>query len=609
MVNKINLLYFTLTICVLITNIYSQGTCSNNNNQYKCQTNKDTFDEAWGIENVFQTPFRNHHNWQPAFQDMHKIVGYVQQKYTTNKNECTVTVNYRLNTLTLPLYSDVLFKFGDHISSNNVFVVNEKISSKYKENGLPVSVSIVNYLHQVEASLEFDPIYFKWDNIEVTSLNGKYGAIVELFGWPYEDIQKECEFLGENRYLGVQILPPVETILDFNSTVNGVLNPWHYAYQPVSYKLNSRMGTHKQLRAMINKCREHGVRVYSETIINHMTTFGTDSYPRHQKDDSGCTNYGRINSTGGSPWYTGGNMNENNEMTNKITGLEFPAVPYDSRDFHCDSNTEFKKWNKRRVDLNTEREYVQQRIADHLTELISIGISGFSFDEVNLIPKNDVVNILNKLKVNLGNTLPDDFLVHLNVLLGGDANIFLCGNEKTSYGYPFYNSLSGWSDQEKQSIKIWRSDYPKEYPKCNIKIGDKYQSLLSIDVHLEQFENTNRGIEEKLVYVLNKNKEAHQSAIKTMFSQSQKEEVRKNDFVLILSSYHFNGNTKRADIGIPDGYSDCNMTSDPKCDKSASLSKVTAFDSGSKGYDQTGYTRVHRDSEIIASMKAWLESK
>jgi alpha-amylase len=50
----------------------------------------------------------------------------------------------------------------------------------------------------------------------------------------------------------------------------GELNPWYWIYQPVSYKLSSRMGTRKQLREMILTCRRNGVRVYADAVINHM---------------------------------------------------------------------------------------------------------------------------------------------------------------------------------------------------------------------------------------------------------------------------------------------------------------------------------------------------
>lgn len=49
-------------------------------------------------------------------------------------------------------------------------------------------------------------------------------------------------------------------------------NPWFFMYQPVSYRLQGRMGTRDQLRSMIHTCRKMGVRVYADAVINHMVS-------------------------------------------------------------------------------------------------------------------------------------------------------------------------------------------------------------------------------------------------------------------------------------------------------------------------------------------------
>jgi len=44
-------------------------------------------------------------------------------------------------------------------------------------------------------------------------------------------------------------------------------------------------------------------------------------------------------------------------------------------------------WLTGLVDLNTERENVQERIADYLTDLIGIGLSGFRVDAAKVWKK------------------------------------------------------------------------------------------------------------------------------------------------------------------------------------------------------------------------------
>ena len=67
--------------------------------------------------------------------------------------------------------------------------------------------------------------------------------------------------------------------------------------------------------------------------------------------------------------------------------------------------------NELQVDLNTEMPYVQQRIADYITDLLGIGFSGIRLDAAKHIQPDDLVAIFSKLKANLGGTLPADFIV------------------------------------------------------------------------------------------------------------------------------------------------------------------------------------------------------
>lgn len=50
--------------------------------------------------------------------------------------------------------------------------------------------------------------------------------------------------------------------------------PWFERYQPVSYnKFDSRSGTEMQLRNMIRRCNNVGVRIYVDAVINQMSEF------------------------------------------------------------------------------------------------------------------------------------------------------------------------------------------------------------------------------------------------------------------------------------------------------------------------------------------------
>ena len=49
---------------------------------------------------------------------------------------------------------------------------------------------------------------------------------------------------------------------------------WWTRYQPVSYKLESRSGNRDQFISMVQRCRNAGLMVVADMVINHMTGHG-----------------------------------------------------------------------------------------------------------------------------------------------------------------------------------------------------------------------------------------------------------------------------------------------------------------------------------------------
>jgi alpha-amylase len=214
--------------------------------------------------------------------------------------------------------------------------------------------------------------------------------------------------------MGLKVYSPNEQLISFNYIEDGgMLNPWWYMNQVVSYKFSSRAGNKTQLKQLINTCRSLNLRIYADININSMTGQGIDRYDDHINYNEGtnsCDHWGSRESTGGSPFWTVGFRYENNPYTGLEPGLEYPAVPYFPSDFHCDytinnyfdANDLNGGWVSGLADLNTEKEFVQQRIVDFYIELLSIGFSGFSLQNAKHIYPSTHATLFRKLKIGLG---------------------------------------------------------------------------------------------------------------------------------------------------------------------------------------------------------------
>ena len=76
-------------------------------------------------------------------------------------------------------------------------------------------------------------------------------------------------------------------------------------------------------------------------------------------------------------------------------------LQWDPTDFHCERALSSwtdpldlnAGWLDGLVDLNTEKPYVQQRIADYLTSLLSVGFSGMRMDAAKHMQPDDLTAI------------------------------------------------------------------------------------------------------------------------------------------------------------------------------------------------------------------------
>ncbi|AQP45531.1 alpha-amylase [Tessaracoccus flavus] len=189
---------------------------------------------------------------------------------------------------------------------------------------------------------------------------------VQLFQWNWPSVGRECtEVLGPNQFAFVLLSPAQEHIVG---------EQWWTSYQPVSYQLESKLGTRDEFEEMVSTCHEAGVKVIADAVINHMA--GID----------------------------GGTGVAGTEFTH----YEYPGL-YGPDDFHtCDTpggdivnyvdQQEVQECELSNLaDLRTGEPEVQSTIVSYLDDLTSLGVDGFRIDAAKHMHHRDVQEIVDQL--------------------------------------------------------------------------------------------------------------------------------------------------------------------------------------------------------------------
>ncbi|WP_421734181.1 alpha-amylase [Cellulomonas sp.] len=188
---------------------------------------------------------------------------------------------------------------------------------------------------------------------------------VEMFQWTWDAVAAECtDHLGPDGYGWVLTSPPQEHIVG---------EAWWTAYQPVSYRVESRLGTREQYAAMVETCHDAGVDVWADAVVNHMT--GQDAP--------------------GTGW-----------AGSSYAHYEYPGLYADADFHHCGltPNDDIALYTDAAqvqtcelvnlADLATETDHVRATITAYLEDLLSLGVDGFRVDAAKHMPSEDIAAIV-----------------------------------------------------------------------------------------------------------------------------------------------------------------------------------------------------------------------
>lgn len=299
---------------------------------------------------------------------------------------------------------------------------------------------------------------------------------VIAFQQTWNTIAKECEDTYGPEGVGyVEVSPPQESIQGTS---------WWTSYQPVSYKLDSKLGTEAEFKSMIARCNAVGVDIIADVVVNQTT--GSDVADGEQTGTNGTKYNG---STGSYPGFATKTYPEG------ITASDFHDCKKNISDYT--NQTEVQECRLSSMwDFNSESEKVQDIQAEYLAKLYNLGVRGFRMDASKHINTNSLNAIKAKMAEKIGQAADQIYWIQEvigngaeaagiqppNYTQNGSVTEFGYKSEMNQYFKDKISKLKGLSDRlsqdlssENANVFVTNWDTARNEGSLTYKDGSKYQ--------------------------------------------------------------------------------------------------------------------------------------
>ncbi|MCH4842722.1 type I pullulanase [Bifidobacterium pseudolongum] len=228
-----------------------------------------------------------------------------------------------------------------------------------------------------------------------TTLPAKTDVQAIAFQQTWNSIAKECtNTYGPQGVAYVEISPPQESIQG---------TQWWTSYQPVSYKLDSKLGTEAEFKNMITTCNAARVDIIADVVLNQTT--GSDVAAGEQTGVAGTKYNG---STGDYPGFTG----EDDRYPQGVTAADFHDYKNGASISDYTNQQEVQEGRLSSMwDFDTSSEKVQEIQSDYLAKLYKMGVKGFRMDAVKHINNEDIKGIKDKMAQKVGQNASDIYWI------------------------------------------------------------------------------------------------------------------------------------------------------------------------------------------------------
>ena len=212
--------------------------------------------------------------------------------------------------------------------------------------------------------------------------NAKKDVQVIAFQQTWNTVAKECtSTYGPEGVAYVEVSPPQESIQG---------TQWWTSYQPVSYKLDSKLGTEAEFKNMIKQCNAVGVDIIADVVLNQTT--GADVADGKQTGVAGTEYNG---STGDYPGFA------TEQYPEGITASDFHSCSKNISNYANQQEVQECRLSSM-WDFDSESEKVQDIQSDYLAALWNAGVRGFRMDAVKHIHTDSMRAIKEKFAKKIG---------------------------------------------------------------------------------------------------------------------------------------------------------------------------------------------------------------